>query len=114
MTAVLYKVYCYRGTDKQIWFEVEDSTTGQGVAWSPSLSTVVKKAKKLGYALDDEARPVIKFYRARASSTSGAQPAATRHSNRFPLRNPRRSPAATIFSPSRHPDGPTALQSIQT
>ena len=32
MTAVLYKVYCYRGSDKQIWFEVEDRATGQGVA----------------------------------------------------------------------------------
>ena len=26
MTAVLYKVYCYRGTEKQVWFEVEDMT----------------------------------------------------------------------------------------
>jgi len=67
MIAVLYKVYCYRGTDKQIWFEVEDRATGQGVAWSPSLHTVVKKATKLGYALEDERRPVIKFYRAQAS-----------------------------------------------
>jgi len=67
MTAVLYKVYCYRGTDKQIWFEVEDLATGQGVAWSPSLATVVKKAKKLGYVMDEERRPVIKFYRAQAS-----------------------------------------------
>ena len=32
MTAVLFKVYCYRGTDKQIWFEVEDTSTGQGIA----------------------------------------------------------------------------------
>lgn len=67
MTAVLYKVYCYRGTDKQIWFEVEDSSTGQGVAWSPSRSTVVKKAEKLGYLMDDVDAPVIKFYRAQAS-----------------------------------------------
>ena len=67
MVAVLYKVYCYRGNDKQIWFEVEDRTTGQGVAWSPSRTTVVKKARRLGYALDDEFRPVIKFYRAQAS-----------------------------------------------
>ena len=67
VTAVLYKVYCYRGTDKQIWFEVEDRATGQGVAWSPSLATVVKKAKKLGYAMHDECKPVIKFYRAQAS-----------------------------------------------
>ena len=67
MIAVLYKVYCYRGADKQIWFEVEDRATGQGVAWSPSLSTVVKKAKKLGYAMEDDRRPVIKFYRAQAS-----------------------------------------------
>ena len=49
MNAVLYKVYCYRGSDKQIWFEIEDMATGQGVAWSPSRSTVVKKANKLGY-----------------------------------------------------------------
>ena len=67
MTAVLYKVYCYRGTDKQIWFEVEDRATGQGVAWSPSKSTVVKKAEKLGYLMDDVDEPVIKFYRAQAS-----------------------------------------------
>ncbi len=67
MIAVLYKVYCYRGTEKQIWFEVEDHSTGQGVAWSPSLATVVKKAKKLGYAMDEESCPVIKFYRAQAS-----------------------------------------------
>lgn len=67
MTAVLYKVYCYRGTDKQVWFEVEDRSTGQGVAWSPSLDTVVKKAKKLGYSMDDDNSPVIKFYRAQAS-----------------------------------------------
>ena len=67
MTAVLYKVYCYRGTDKQVWFEVEDMSTGQGVAWSPSRSTVVKKAQKLGYRLRDEGKPVLKFYRAQAS-----------------------------------------------
>ena len=41
MTAVLYKVYCFRGTEKQIWFEVEDLSTGQGVAWSPSRVTAV-------------------------------------------------------------------------
>jgi hypothetical protein len=67
MNAVLYKVYCYRGSDRQIWFEIEDMATGQGVAWSPSRSTVVKKADKLGYHLEDEGRPVIKFYRAQAS-----------------------------------------------
>jgi hypothetical protein len=67
MTAVLYKVYCYRGTDKQIWFEVEDLSTGQGVAWSPARATAVKKARKLGYHLKDEARPILKFYRAQAS-----------------------------------------------
>lgn len=67
MTAVLYKVYCFRGTDKQVWFEVEDMSTGQGVAWSPSRSTVVRKARKLGYRLRDEAKPVLKFYRAQAS-----------------------------------------------
>ena len=67
MTAVLYKVYCYRGTDKQIWFEVEDRATGQGVAWSPSKTTVVNKARKLGYELTDQRRPVLKFYRAQAS-----------------------------------------------
>ncbi|MDH3629301.1 MAG: hypothetical protein OEV00_15645 [Acidobacteriota bacterium] len=67
MTALLYKVYCYRGTDKQVWFEVEDSQTGQGVAWSPSRSTVVRKAEKLGYRLQDEGRHVLKFYRAQAS-----------------------------------------------
>jgi hypothetical protein len=67
MEAVLYKVYCYRGADKQVWFEVEDMTTGQGIAWSPSVNTVIKKAKKLGYSLHDEKRPVIKFYRAQAS-----------------------------------------------
>ena len=67
MTAVLYKVYCYRGTEKQIWVEVEDLSTGQGVAWSPSRSTVVSKAQKLGYFVEDEQRPVLKFYRAKAS-----------------------------------------------
>ena len=67
MHAVLYKVYCYRGADKQVWFEVEDRSTGQGVAWSPSCKTVLNKAKKLGYMLDEDDRPVIKFYRAKAS-----------------------------------------------
>lgn len=67
MQAVLYKVYCYRGTDKQIWFEVEDRATGQGVAWSPSRNTVLSKAQKLGYQLHDENKPIIKFYRAKAS-----------------------------------------------
>ena len=67
MTAVLFKVYCYRGSDKQIWFEVEDTSTGQGVAWSPSRSTAVQKAEKLGYDLHDEGRHVLKFYRAKAS-----------------------------------------------
>lgn len=67
MNAVLYKVYCYRGSDRQIWFEVEDTSTGQGVAWSPSRHTVVKKAKKLGYEIDDNGREIIKFYRAQAS-----------------------------------------------
>ncbi len=67
MTAVLYKVYCYRGSDKQVWFEVEDMTTGQGVAWSPSRTTVVRKAEKLGYRLQQNSEPVLKFYRAQAS-----------------------------------------------
>lgn len=67
MIAVLYKVYCYRGADKQVWFEVEDASTGQGVAWSPSRNTVVNKAHKLGYDLQDEGRHVLKFYRAKAS-----------------------------------------------
>ena len=67
MNGVLFKVYCYRGSDKQVWFEVEDRTTGQGVAWSPSRLTVVDKARKLGYALDEEFDPVLKFYRAKAS-----------------------------------------------
>ncbi len=67
MTAVLYKVYCYRGAEKQVWFEVEDVSTGQGVAWSPSCSSAVRKARTLGYELADERRPVLKFYRAKAS-----------------------------------------------
>ena len=67
MTAVLFKVYCYRGSDKQIWFEVEDTSTGQGIAWSPSRSTAIRKARKLGYSVEDEMRPVLKFYRAKAS-----------------------------------------------
>ena len=67
MTAVLFKVYCYRGSDKQIWFEVEDLSTGQGIAWSPSCSTAIRKARKLGYSVEDEKRPVLKFYRAKAS-----------------------------------------------
>lgn len=67
MIGVLYKVYCFRGTDKQVWFEVEDISSKQGVAWSPSRTTVVQKATKLGYSLMDETRPVLKFYRAKAS-----------------------------------------------
>lgn len=67
MTAVLFKVYCYRGSEKQIWFEVEDVSTGQGVAWSPSRTMAVRKARKLGYRLQDEKKPVLKFYRAKAS-----------------------------------------------
>lgn len=67
MTALLYKVYCYRGTDKQVWFEVEDAETGQGVAWSPSRSTVLRKAEKLGYRLEGDGGHVLKFYRAQAS-----------------------------------------------
>jgi hypothetical protein len=67
MIAILYKVYCYRGTEKQIWFEVEDMSTGQGIAWSPSRATAVKKARKLGYHLEEEHGPVLKFYRAKAS-----------------------------------------------
>jgi hypothetical protein len=67
MIAVLYKVYCYRGSEKQVWFEVEDMSTGQGVAWSPSRSSAVRKARTLGYELNDDRRPVLKFYRAKAS-----------------------------------------------
>jgi hypothetical protein len=67
MDALLYKVYCYRGSDKQIWFEIEDRATGRGVAWSPSKSTVIRKAHKLGYCLQDEGRHIVKFYRAKAS-----------------------------------------------
>jgi hypothetical protein len=67
MIAVLFKVYCYRGTDKQVWFEVEDRSTGQGIAWSPSRGTAVDKARKLGYEVGDERSPVLKFYRAKAS-----------------------------------------------
>ena len=67
MDAVLYKVYCYRGSDKQIWYEVEDMATGQGVAWSPSKTTVIGKARKLGYEISDQRGPVLKFYRAQAS-----------------------------------------------
>jgi hypothetical protein len=67
MKGLLYKVYCYRGTDKLIWYEVEDRTTGEGVAWSPDKATAVGKAKKLGYLLASPQDPVIKFYRAKAS-----------------------------------------------
>jgi hypothetical protein len=67
VTAVLYKVYCYRDHERQIWFEVEDLSTGQGIAWSPSKKTAVGKARKLGYTVDDEKQPVLKFYRAKAS-----------------------------------------------
>jgi hypothetical protein len=65
--AILFKVYCYRGHERQVWFEVEDGSTGQGVAWSPSRAIVVKKARKLGYSLEDEVQPIYKFYRAKAS-----------------------------------------------
>ena len=68
MTAVLYKVYCYRGNDKQVWFEVEDMTTGQGVAWSPSrVDGRQARPRKLGYQFQEHSRPVLKFYRAQAS-----------------------------------------------
>ena len=67
MKALLFKVYCYRGGERQIWFEVEDQATGQGIAWSPSLTTVMQKAEKLGYTMEDGVRPVLKFYRAQAS-----------------------------------------------
>ena len=67
MKGLLYKVYCYRGSDKLIWYEVEDRTTGEGVAWSPDRITVVTKAEKLGYLLNSPDDPVIKFYRAKAS-----------------------------------------------
>ena len=67
MKGLLYKVYCYRGSDKLIWYEVEDRTTGEGVAWSPDRVTVVTKAEKLGYLLNSPEDPVIKFYRAKAS-----------------------------------------------
>jgi hypothetical protein len=67
MKGLLYKVYCYRGTDKLIWYEVEDRTTGEGVAWSPDKATAVSKAQKLGYLLSSPQDPVIKFYRAKAS-----------------------------------------------
>ena len=67
MTAVLYKVYCYRDHERQIWFEVEDLSTGQGIAWSPSKKSVGGKARKLGSTVNDEERPVLKFYRAKAS-----------------------------------------------
>lgn len=67
MNARLYKVYCYRGREKLIWYEVEDGTTGEGVAWSPCRDTVEQKAEKLGYLLPSGNRLVIKFYRAKAS-----------------------------------------------
>jgi hypothetical protein len=67
MKGLLYKVYCYRGSDKLIWYEVEDCTTGEGVAWSPDRTTVISKAEKLGYLLSSHNDPVIKFYRAKAS-----------------------------------------------
>ena len=67
MKGLLYKVYCYRGSDKLIWYEVEDRTTGEGVAWSPDRITVVTKAEKLGYRLNSPEDTVIKFYRAKAS-----------------------------------------------
>ena len=67
MRGLLYKVYCYRGSDKLIWYEVEDRTTGEGVAWSPDRSTAVNKAEKLGYLLPSPEDPIIKFYRAKAS-----------------------------------------------
>ena len=65
MEAVLFKVYCYSVFGLR--YEVEDRSTGEGVAWSPSRDTVVKKAQKLGYMLPDCDQPVIKFYRAKAS-----------------------------------------------
>mgnify|MGYP001812564104 CR=1 FL=1 len=67
MKGLLYKVYCYRGSDKLIWYEVEDCTTGEGVAWSPDRTTAIHKAEKIGYLLPSQNDPVIKFYRAKAS-----------------------------------------------
>lgn len=64
MIADLYKVYCYRGKDKQIWFEAEDAESGRGIAWSPDLNVVKRKIKKLGYTVRFD-KPIIKFYRAR-------------------------------------------------
>ena len=63
----LIKVYCYRGSDKQIWFEVEDIESQQGIAWSPSRVTAVRKAKKMGYEVIGQEHLLIKFYRAQAS-----------------------------------------------
>jgi hypothetical protein len=67
MMARIFKVYCYRESAKQVWFEAEDASNSRGIAWSPSLLTVINKAKKLGYTVDESLPPVIKFYRARAS-----------------------------------------------
>lgn len=67
MKALLFKVYCYRGQEKLVWYEVEDRDTGEGIAWSPSRTTAVQKAEKLGYLLLENTNPVIKFYRAKAS-----------------------------------------------
>lgn len=64
MTARLYKVYCYRGKQKQVWFEAEDVSTGQGIAWSPNKATCLEKIARLSYELENET-PILKFYRAR-------------------------------------------------
>lgn len=65
--AQFYKVYCYRGKEKQIWYEAEDIATGQGIAWSPSATKCAEKVDKLGYDLTEFGNMVIKLYRAKAS-----------------------------------------------
>ncbi len=63
MTARLFKVYCYRPYgEKQIWYEVE-TPEGKGIAWSPTRSVVLRKARELGFTVQGQKNPVVKFYR---------------------------------------------------
>ena len=101
MTAILYKVYCYRGTEKQIWFEVEDMSTGQGVAWSPSRATAVKKARKLGL-VDDVVPPSILLETAAALALSRVGYRPKRDSFIEQLRD---KDAVTEFALAKNPVG---------
>jgi len=61
--ARLFKVYYYRGDDKKIWYEVLDTSTGRGVSWAEEKEDAIVHAKKKGYKVLDQKKPVLKFQR---------------------------------------------------